>query len=458
MLPPLYDNNMGQRPESIPVFHRDSISGLFALGDKSIRSLTEENEGVLVYPYCIRDSRDGIGDQVIFNVANAGDIDHVRLMTGNIMGFLGKGGQTIKIGSRFDKGRNDFLMHYMLQKVFFPNIFDLPHGSEDDGMFDLLMFMFPHFLKEAIRQGIYREYRRFEHNDSSIRGAIDIGAHVRKNIPFTGNVAYTSREHTFDNDIMQLVRHTVEYMKTRHYGDAILHMDRDTADCVDQVCHMTSSYRKADRMKVIQKNLRPMVHPFYTEYRPLQQLCLQILRHDEIRFGDTSQEVCGILFDGAWLWEEYVNTILAELDFDHPRNKERTGAIYLFKDTVNGRVRRSGQRFLDFYKDGFVLDAKYKRLFMSDEGRNRVSMVGRDDLHQVITYMYYYRAKKGGFICPFDHDFDTRTITSSLEGYGGEISVFGIRISKEMNDFEKFSREMMEEESRFRDQIKHCAM
>lgn len=429
------------------LFKREQIKEFFALADKPIRTLVEENEGLLVYPYCIKDSKDKIGDQPIFSIANAGDPDNVRLVTGNIMGFIGRGGKTLKIGSRFDNGRNDFLLHYMLQKVFFPNIFDLPHGSEKYGMFDFLMFMFPHFLNSAMKQGVYREYRRFNHNDTQIKGTIDIAAHIRNNIPFTGNVAYTTREHTSDNALMQLVRHTIEYMKTRSYGSAVLHIDRTTSENVAEICRLTPSYNKSERQKVIRDNLRPIAHPYYTEYRPLQQVCLQILRHEEVRFGDSQDEICGILFDGAWLWEEYVNTILSQLDFEHPRNKEGKGAIFLFRDVINGKITPSGKRFLDFYKDGFVLDAKYKRIFKSDEKKNRVSHVDRDDIHQVMAYMYYYKAPRGGFICPFDQSFATRILHSSLVGYGGTISVFGIKISTCKDDYFMFTQEMAREEN-----------
>lgn len=75
---------------------------------------------------------------------------------------------------------------------------------------------------------------------------------------------------------------------------------------------------------------------------------------EEVKYGETDEEICGILFDGAWLWEEYLNTILQKEGFKHPENKKHKGGIYLFED-------HSGIRYPDFYKDGIVLDAKYKR-------------------------------------------------------------------------------------------------
>ena len=44
---------------------------------------------------------------------------------------------------------------------------------------------------------------------------IDVGNHLKKNLPFTGNIAYTTREFTYDNPMMQLIRHTIEYIKNQ---------------------------------------------------------------------------------------------------------------------------------------------------------------------------------------------------------------------------------------------------
>ena len=123
-------------------------------------------------------------------------------------------------------------------------------------------------------------------------------------------------------------------------------------------------------------------HPYYTEYRPLQLLCLQILRMEEVKYGEDDNEIHGLLFDGAWLWEEYINTLLEEFDFIHAENRLHKKGIWLFEDIdEEGKMDRSGWRYPDFYKDNIVLDAKYKRL----ENYEKVAEVNRDDIHQVIT-------------------------------------------------------------------------
>lgn len=45
---------------------------------------------------------------------------------------------------------------------------------------------------------------------------------VKKNTPFIGNIAYSQREYSYDNYLMELVRHTIEFMKKTPCGSHLL--------------------------------------------------------------------------------------------------------------------------------------------------------------------------------------------------------------------------------------------
>lgn len=431
----LTDNNIGQ--PNAATFQRKDIAALFPIANKTIAELCRENENLLIFPYGIETSSDKIGESSVMSILNTGDPDKVQITTGNVMGFIGIDNLQIKIKSRFDKGQEDFFLHYMLQKVLSFNLFDLSHDNEQEDIFDFMMFMFPYFLKTAMRQGVYREYQNFRHNDANLKGTIDIGRHIAKNVPFVGNIAYSTREYSHDNDLSELIRHTIEFMKTKRYGQLVLNIDRETIEDVKLIVEHTSSYNRNERSSIICKNLRAKVHPYYTEYRPLQTLCLQILGMEEVKYGESTDEICGILFDGAWLWEEYVNTILSNYAFKHPENKFRKGGIYLFDD-------HSGIRYPDFYKDDMVLDAKYKRLGSYD----KVSKLDRNDVHQVMAYMTALKVNRGGFVAPLEQK-QSKVPTSHLKGSAATLSIFGIEICKSATSYVEFCEKMGEMEERF---------
>ena len=431
----LTDNNIGQ-PDA-GTFQRNDVAELFPIADKTIAELCRENENLLIFPFSIETSDDRIGESSVMNILNTDDPEKVRISTGNVMGFIGVGDLQIKIKSRFDTGRDDFLLHYMLQKVLSFNLFDLSHNNEQEDVFDFIMFMFPYFLKSALRQGVYREYQNYRHNDANLKGTIDIGRHIARNIPFVGNIAYSTREYSHDNNMTELIRHTIEFMKTKKYGQSVLNIDKETVENVNTIIEHTPLYSKNDRSSIMSKNLRMKIHPYYTEYRPLQTLCMQILRMEEVKYGESDDEICGILFDGAWLWEEYVNTILSDIGFIHPENKLHKGGIYLFDD-------HSGVRYPDFYKDNFVLDAKYKRLGSYD----KVSKVDRDDVHQVIAYINALHATRGGFVAPLEKK-QAKVPTSRLKDSTSTLSIFGIEISKTASSYADFCEKMKGMEKAF---------
>lgn len=427
----LIDNNIGQ------TLKRNDVSALFPIADKTIAELCRANENLLIFPYSIETTDDRIGDSKIMSIQNTDNPEKVRIETGNIMGFIGVGDLQVKIKSRFDDGRDDYLLHYMLQKVLSFNLFDLTHNNEQEDVFDFIMFMFPYFLKAALRQGVYREYQNYKHNNANLKGTIDIGKHIARNVPFVGNIAYSTREYSHDNNMTELIRHTIEFMKTKKYGQAVLNIDRETIENVNTIIEHTPLYNKNERGSIVSSNLRSKAHPYYTEYRPLQTLCLQILRMEEVKYGDSDDEICGILFDGAWLWEEYVNTLLSNIGFTHPQNKLNKGGIYLFDD-------QSGIRYPDFYKDDMVLDAKYKRLGSYE----KVSKVDKNDINQVITYMTTLHVGKGGFVAPLEHKQE-KIPTSRLKESSSTLSIFGIEISKMISSYSDFCKQMKEMESIF---------
>ena len=436
----LTDNNIGQ--PNAETFLRNDIAALFPIANKSIAELCKENENLLIYPFRIDSSEDKIGDASIMSIINTDNPDRVYINTGNVMGFIGVGDLQIKIKSRFDTGRDDFLLHYMLQKVLSFNLFDLSHDNEQEDVFDFVMFMFPFFLKSALRQGVYREYQNYHHNDSNLKGTINIAQHIARNVPFVGNIAYTTREYSQDNSMTELVRHTIEFMKTKRYGQAVLNIDKETVENVNTIVEHTPLYNRNDRGFIISKNLRTKIHPYYTEYYPLQSLCLQILRMEEVKYGESDDEICGILFDGAWLWEEYVNTILSKYGFVHPENKKHKGGIYLFDD-------HSGIRYPDFYNDKMVLDAKYKRLGSYE----KVSKVDRDDVNQVIVYIKTLHSEKGGFVAPLEQK-QVKIPTSHLKDSASSLSIYGIEISKSASSYTEFCDKMGDMEKEFINSLK----
>ena len=404
--------------------------------DRTLESLSQD-ESVFIFPNDLKNSPDLGKDQKIFETVNQ------KIKTGNVIGFLGCGQERLTISSRFSDEYNDHFLHYLLQKVLHINLTSLDVAlSSEDKLYQLLMYLFPKYLQAAIRKGLYKEYHRFSYNDSHVKGVIDVRNHLKKNLPFTGNIVYTTREFTYDNPLMQLVRHTIEYIKNQKgIGQGVLDNLLTSRENVAEIVRVTPSYKLADRAKIIRRNQSKLLrHAYFHEYRKLQELCLMILNQEKHGLGYQDQNIHGILFDVAWLWEEYVHTLLPK-DFIHPRNKEKLGGISVF--SVGKR-----KVYPDFYQEELkiVLDAKYKKLEFTEKGINR------EDLFQLISYSYILEAEKAGLVFPSEDKVVDNEI-GKLAGYGALLKKWSIQISRESSSYSEFCEMMENSEESFKRNI-----
>ena len=401
--------------------------------DRTLDNLSQE-DSIFIFPNDLKNSPDLDKDQKILETVNQ------KIKTGNVIGFLGCGQERLTISSRFSSKSDDYFLHYLLQKVLNINLTSLDVGlSREERLYQLLIYLFPKYLEAAMRKGLYKEYQRFSHNDSHIKGVIDVRNHLKKNLPFTGNVAYTTREFAFDNPMMQLIRHTIEYIRNQKaLGRGIIYTNREN---ITEIIRVTPSYKQADRAKIIRLNqTKPLRHAYFREYRKLQELCLMILNREKHGFGYQEQKIHGILFDVAWLWEEYVHTLLPK-DFIHPRNKDKTDGISVFSN-------RERKVYPDFYHKELkiVLDTKYKKLELTEKGINR------EDLFQLISYSYILKAEKAGLVFPSKKKAVDNEI-GKLAGYGALLKKWSIQIPQKSSSYSEFCEMMENSEEIFKNNI-----
>lgn len=392
----------------------------------SLRELCQREKNLLIFPHSLGANEDDIGSQNLFDIAGG------KLKTGNAMGFFCIDGVQVAIHSRFDDSEKQYFLHYMLKKVFGINILNLENHMGPDELWEFLIYVFPYCLFRALRQGLFRAYRQYDCNDSKVKGAIDIARHLKLNLPFAGKIAYRMREYSSDNPVMQLIRHTIEFIKLDKRRAVILSSDDEIKNAVVQITEATPSYNTQDRNKVIFLNLRGAHHPYFTEYTFLRDLCLRILRHDKVSTGIDDNHIRGIVFDGAWLWEEYLATLLKPLDFEHPENKTGKGRRYLFADN-NGWI------YPDFIGENSVLDAKYKQL----DAKN----VAREDRFQLISYMHVLQKNLGFLLHPTRNDC-TVTLNKELNGYGGKMGTIAFCVPQDP-DWVDFCKLMKKAEMTF---------
>ena len=426
------DNNLNKKDDFAKI---RTVTGKIA--DKTLEQL--EREGVFVFPEIIKDAEDITRDQMILQSVN----DSYR--SGNVMGFLGCGDERLIIESRFCGDKEDYFFQYLLNRVLeFPNIVDLnADADQNNRLFNFLLFLFPYYLKTAMRKGLFKNYIRHRYNDGNVKGAIDVARHVTKNTPFIGKIAYSQREFSYDNYLMELIRHTIEYIKRKPYGNNLLTKVKDE---VKTVVEATPDYETYDRQRIIDSNKKnPVRHAYFREYLAIQRLCILILQHQKHQIGSGSRQIYGILFDGAWLWEEYINSLINDI-FYHPMNKGGKGAQRLF----GGNVGLIYPDFISRDKEARIIaDAKYKP----------IDNIGNKDYLQVLAYMFRFDAKRGYYLYPETEGTDDLQLWMNKGSTYEEdvrprsdvsITKHGLKIPADAENYESFLMRMKNSESEFK--------
>lgn len=366
-----------------------------------------------------------------------GSSDHYRVQSYNLVGFIGRNDVCVTIRSRFtQEGCGDYFLHYLMEKSARCSVVDLqpPKGPED--ILKLLPLLFPSYLKRAVNQGLFKQYQRFAYNDSRPRGTIDVARHIKLNLPFQGNIAYSTREFSFDNPVTELIRHTYEFIKRKPEFRELFQHDPAVQHAIQQIKLATPSYRSQDRRAVMQANFKPCTHPLLTAYRPLQQLCLMILHKQGMSFTASKDQIFGVLFDISYLWEEYLATLPALEGFTHLNNNETAkNKTKLNLATLDGKQKL--RFYPDFYLEtadsqrgneraSMVVDAKYKRY--ADHS------IRRSDIYQMMGYMHALKAPQGILLCPVEQGAKPESKRYDLKGYGGILGTEFLEIPQQTQD------------------------
>lgn len=316
--------------------------------------------------------------------------------TGNYVGVLSLGNDScIEIYSRFEDENHEFaFINHMLNKIYDLNDWLLTQGGNNktDLNLDLLLKLsFLSKLKNAYREGEYKSYEKVHKNDTAPRGTIDIARHIKLNLcPENYKVAYSYNEYTSRNSYIYLVRLCYEMLFEKG--------KKPKGKEVDDLLFKSQDYWSYDKRQIIHKNEnKPITSPLFKCHRDLQKFCLDVLKHKKMTldsFG-TENGKYGVLIDCAWLWEEYVATLLKDY-FIHKTMSSKEKDC-LFADEMGKPFQRIipdyvGKNFLPV-----IADAKYMNLYgkrdLQDEQRNSV-------YYKTVMYMQRYQAKLGMIFYP----------------------------------------------------------
>lgn len=312
---------------------------------------------------------------------------------------------TVNLRSRFDDDNSRFLM-YIFLKSFNGNgkIYkEMTISGNKEKTWDLLlMILFVRYLHEAFKKGIYKQYQEFEHNDSNVKGRIDISRHIKENILFNGKICYTTREFTVNNPINQLILKACFHLE-RKYRKTFRGMIASD-DVIKKGIHILQNeindWMSVPDQVIIKNSNNKIVQSVSKNYEPLRKTAIVILKRMGINsFKNSVDSVSGVLINMPSLWEVFLhNEVFCKIRNTEEKYHQNVYPILGEKKTLKPDF------LLGEIGKGVVFDAKYKKVWSNvyrddiDWSDTRV----RDDIFQVMSYMYALGCRKGGIIFPLD--------------------------------------------------------
>ena len=376
--------------------------------------------------------------------------------------------EEVFIRSRFDNESCEF-SKYILNKALGlkANILQNVEPSVGRGeILDLILaIIFTMQIAGAYRKGIYRRYRTYENNDSKLKGRIDVARHIRLNPIFNGNIAYSSREYTADNDMNRMILTAYTSLQKRQPG-LMRELEKKYTPVKDFISQLKNIMQPASRQearKLVQKERKKITHAVYSDWESVRKTAILILKYMGIAPEDDGTNVNGILINMNYIWERYLVQIVKEkIENKYQIEGKKSFGIFFPNDQSNESPRelklQPGELKLqpdlvisDKDEPLLIIDAKYKNEW-ENVASNKSDKPEREDCFQIMSYMYRAECKFGGIFCPQTKVQDDGK--KSLKEYSifGEsdkeaiVTLFSLQINGIQGSSKEFAEEMEKRE------------
>lgn len=306
--------------------------------------------------------------------------------TSHYIGTFCINGLVFCIKPRFGNNILQYLLSHALH-VYLPKGETYSSSKNEDYVMWMLALLWKSLLQKAISNGsIPRSYIQEEKNLRNFKGKMIADKQIKYNMANESKFYCSYRHLTFDNLINQTVLYTYEILRRKNSIAKMLQ-------------GLTGHINKLKELRVTKiKSIRAsdLANISFTKmslsYKPFINLCQIIIKREDGQAAQPRGSLPSFSFfiDMAELWELYLLDVLKEgLTDDRIEvySPNQTGGEYLLAEHYR-QVRPD----IIIKKDGkvaIILDAKWKD-YEQLGNTDRVGTVNRDDLYQMMAYLYHY--------------------------------------------------------------------
>jgi len=302
---------------------------------------------------------------------------------------------------------------------------DVPCGM--DNLFDFLLIdLFAKELEKACKKGYFRTYRQFYGNDDRVKGSIDVTRHIRLNTGLqNGKIAYRYKENTINNYLDILMLKTYRYVKKRYPEIVNRKIDEnENLHSLFQSLQYELDEQAISLHTAIAKNMKPISHPYFSEYESVRKICLRILRKQGLSIFESNRgTIGGFIYYFPDLWEDYLERKLKDIIYRNSKfegysvESQKSEGFLSKYNQENEYLWESRPDFV-FMKNNkykMMLDAKMipgMERMLKDEPNTQKDY--SDAVNKCIRDMVVFGLKNTGVVFPVRYDKKTDEMDDDL--------------------------------------------
>ena len=358
-----------------------------------------------------------------------------NFITSHYIGRFSCNGVNIIINPRFG---NKIFQHII---SYATNLF-LPIGSSDiqektkSNSFWLIALLWKAMLNKALASNqIPKEYQTITRNQKNFRGRLIVPKHIKANSCNASMFYCTYKKLSMDNTINRTIRETYKVLEKKGLNALVSEFSEyENRLSSLGVTSELSNINQIDTIRYTRMNYA---------YFPVMQLSKTILSNKNAEsYSEGKRADVSYFIDIAELWEMYLLKLLQRKlpdEYNVYSPNAQKGEYLLEK---NAREIRPDIIIEKDNRVVMIIDAKYK--WYENFGKTAKTGVSRDDLYQMVTYLYHYGQEgmpiAGIFTspAPMDHKQDVYSFNKNPNHL---IGLLNLDIEKCGEDTEKLHEE-----------------
>ena len=375
----------------------------------------------------------------LYSKQSNGDLRYYA-QTGLFAGIIYHKGYRFNISSRYGKVFLRRMLNFA-NDIYVDSDVPASENKKDVNEFQFIIaYLFLHSLEKASVVGLPAAYRNKAERTYKFRGKVDMKSYLKNDIPFQGKVSTIIREHTYVQQIIDVLYQALKITESSFGTD----INKNLLGIKQVLKENYSGKYITNSTLNLAKEHSVLLNPVFASYRTVLRYAEIIIHNYDLSTLKSSNQLstAGFLFDISELFEVYLEKLLRLHMKDWTVSAQTELQIYskmfykrkMYPDIVLHHKKTD---------EVMVFDAKFRKMDYSRQD------LDREDFYQIHTYMQFYgtRLLAGGLLYPLSRIADSaRSHSPSLFGFSDLRSAFavdGIHLNSNMCLAEIISQEQL---------------